>query len=128
MGLTATPWRLSLKEGFDHLFHGLLCGPQIVELQRDGHLCPVQTLVPDEKERIRGGLAGLTGDYSEGGIESANEGSNIWTAGAVDYWKEHGKDRQTIVYAVSVKHADHLPKVVSDRQRACRKDPGDNPR
>ena len=108
VGLTATPWRLSLKEGFDHLFHGLLCGPQIVELQRDGHLCPVQTLVPDEKERIRGGLAGLTGDYSEGGIESANEGSNIWTAGAVDYWKEHGKDRQTIVYAVSVKHADHL--------------------
>ena len=127
VGLTATPWRLSLNEGFDHLFDELLRGPQIVELQREGHLCPVQTLVPGEKERILGGLVGLTGDYSEGGIESANEGSNIWTAGAVDYWKEHGKDRQTIVYAVSVTHADNLLRLFQDSGVAARKLLGNTP-
>ena len=26
VGMTATPWRLSRKEGFDHLFDELLCG------------------------------------------------------------------------------------------------------
>ena len=127
IGLTATPWRLSLREGFDHLFGELLRGPQIVELQRGGYLCPVQTLVPDEKERILGGLVGLTGDYSEGGIESANEGSNIWTAGAIDYWKEHGKDRQTIVYAVSVTHADNLLRLFQDSGVAARKLLGNTP-
>ena len=33
VGMTATPWRLSEKEGFDHLFGGLLCGPQTADLQ-----------------------------------------------------------------------------------------------
>ena len=33
VGMTATPWRLSQKEGFDHLFDGLLCGPQTADLQ-----------------------------------------------------------------------------------------------
>ena len=27
MGMTATPWHLSKKEGFDHLFDALVCGP-----------------------------------------------------------------------------------------------------
>lgn len=28
VGMTATPWRLSQKEGFDHLFDSLVCGPK----------------------------------------------------------------------------------------------------
>ena len=35
LGLTATPWRLSKAEGFDHLFRELHCGPQVHELQSD---------------------------------------------------------------------------------------------
>ena len=33
LGMTATPWRLSRKEGFDHLFSKLICGPQVADLQ-----------------------------------------------------------------------------------------------
>ena len=39
LGMTATPWRLSQKEGFDHLFSALLCGPPVVDLQSGYHLC-----------------------------------------------------------------------------------------
>ena len=108
IGLTATPWRLSRREGFEHLFRQLICGPQIAELQQDGYLCSVKTLVPAEEGRVSGGDVGAMEDYTESGIASANAGSQVWTAGAVDYWKKHGKDRPTIVYAVSVEHADNL--------------------
>ena len=36
IGLTATPWRLSKTEGFDHLFGELICGPLISKLQSSG--------------------------------------------------------------------------------------------
>ena len=42
LGMTATPWRLSKKEGFDHLFGALLCGPQVADLQSDNWLCDVK--------------------------------------------------------------------------------------
>ena len=46
IGLTATPWRLSRMEGFDHLFKELLLGPQVSQLQADGWLCQCQVLMP----------------------------------------------------------------------------------
>ena len=114
LGMTATPWRLSEKEGFDHLFEELHCGPQVADLQSNNHLCLARVRVPPEEERIQGGLVDDMGDYSESGIESANEGSDIWTAGALRYWQQHGEDRKTVVYAVSVGHADNLVTVFND--------------
>ena len=73
IGMTATPWRLSEKEGFDHLFDGLHCGPQVAALQSDRWLCPASVVLPTEQERVQGGLIDYTGDYSESGIELANE-------------------------------------------------------
>ena len=43
IGLTATPWRLSQFDGFDHLFRQLIPGPQISEMQANGWLCPAPT-------------------------------------------------------------------------------------
>ena len=107
LGMTATPWRLSEKEGFDHLFHMLHCGPQVADLQPK-YLCPARVLVPPEEDRIQGGKVSRTQDYSESGIESANRDRDIWTAGALRFWQKHGEDRQTIVYAVSKEHAKNL--------------------
>ncbi len=108
IGLTATPWRLSQQQGFNHLFEELICGPQIGELQRDGFLSDARVIMPAEKDRISVGGVDRTGEYSETGIEFANRGSEIWTAGALRFWLEHGENRQTIVYAVSVTHARNL--------------------
>jgi len=107
LGMTATPWRLSHKEGFDHLFDALLCGPSVVDLQSDDHLCGAQVLWPSTQWIIRGGAVGMDGDFTDAGIEAANQ-ANIMTAGGLKFWQEHAQDRQTIVYAVSVDHARNL--------------------
>ena len=114
LGMTATPWRLSQREGFDYLFSELVCGPQIAALQADGWLCQARVLSPPEEDQIRGGRVDATGDYSESGIAQANEDRDIWTAGALRFWQKHGENRQTVVYAVSVRHARNLAGVFND--------------
>ncbi len=114
LGMTATPWRLSEREGFDHLFDNLICGAQVSELQSGGSLCEARVLTPSPEARVRGGEIGRIGDYTDAGIERANEGRNIMTAGALEFWREHASDRQTIVYAVSVGHAQNLTQVFND--------------
>ena len=118
VGMTATPWRLSEKEGFDHLFNGLLCGPQTADLQAiepKPALCQAQVFIPPEEQRIAGGAVDRTGDYNERGIEQANrDRPDIMTAGALAFWQKHSSDRQTIAYAVSVDHAHNLAAVFNE--------------
>ena len=114
VGMTATPWRLSEKEGFDHLFDGLLCGPQTADLQAldAPALCQAQVVIPPPEQRIAGGAVDRTGDYTEAGIEQANrDRPDIMTAGALAFWQKHAADRPTIAYAVSVDHARNLAAV-----------------
>ena len=117
VGMTATPWRLSEKEGFDHLFGGLLCGPQTADLQalESPALCQAQVFIPPPEERIVGGAVDRTGDYNERGIEQANrDRPDIMTAGALAFWQKHADGRQTIAYAVSVDHAHNLAAVFNE--------------
>ena len=121
VGMTATPWRLSEKEGFDHLFDGLLCGPQTADLQTldTPALCQAQVFIPPEEQRIAGGAIDRTGDYTEAGIEQANrDRPDIMTAGALAFWQKHAaapdNQRQTIAYAVSVDHAHNLAAVFNE--------------
>ena len=115
LGLTATPWRLSEKEGFDHLFGALFCGPQVDELQTDDWLCDALTLMPSAERRIVGGEVDRTGEFTELGIELANQDRpNVMTAGALDFWQKHAVDRPTIVYAVSVAHAQNLTQLFNN--------------
>ena len=113
IGMTATPWRLSEKEGSDHLFDELLCGPQVADLQAADWLCDAQTLLPPPEQRIIGGEVDRTGDYTELGIERANR-SDVMTAGVLNSWQKDFGDRPTIAYAVSVDHARNLASVFND--------------
>ena len=117
VGMTATPWRLSEKEGFDHLFGDLLCGPQTADLQAldEPALCQAQVVIPPPEQRIAGGAVDRTGDYTEAGIEQANrDRPDIMTAGALAFWQKHADDRPTIAYAVSVDHAHNLAAVFNE--------------
>ena len=115
IGMTATPWRLSKKEGFDHLFDELLCGPQVADLQADDWLCDAQTLLPPPGQRIIGGEVDRTGDYTDRGIERANRNHpDVMTAGVLKFWQKDYGDRPTIAYAVSVDHARNLASVFND--------------
>ena len=114
VGLTATPWRLSKTEGFTHLFDELILGPQVKDMQAQGWLAKAQVLMPDHDDLILGGEPAYNGDYSESGIELANQGRDIWTAGALRFWQEYAQGRQTIVYAVSKAHAENLTAILKD--------------
>ena len=113
VGLTATPWRLSKTEGFTHLFNELILGPQVKDMQAQGWLAKAQILMPAHDDLILGGEP-TAGDYSESGIELANQGRDIWTAGALRFWQEYAQGRQTIVYAVSKSHAENLTAILKD--------------
>ncbi len=115
IGLTATPWRLSKFEGFDHLFHKLIYGPQVGELQAKGWLCQASVHMPRPEEIIRGGEITTTGDYGELGIEEANsDRPDVMTAGALRFWQFHAAERSTIVYAIGQDHARNLTAVFND--------------
>lgn len=113
VGMTATPWRLSEREGFDHLFGKLISGPQTAELQAldEPALCQARVVVPPHERRIIGGEVGRTGDFTKGSIEQANLGREVMTAGVRDFWLRHAAGRSTIAYAVSVTHALNLTDV-----------------
>ena len=103
------------KEGFDHLFGGLCCGPQVAELQGDDWLCGSQTLLPPLELQVRAGELDRTGDFAEAGIELANQDRpDVMTAGVLEFWLKHARGRPTIAYAVSVDHAHHLTAVFND--------------
>ena len=117
VGMTATPWRLSENEGFDHLFEDLISGPQTADLQAldPPSLCAAQVFLPSLEQRIAGGEVDRTGDYTESGIERANQDRpDIMTAGALDFWQKHADGRPTIAYAVSVEHAHNLVAVFNE--------------
>ena len=117
VGMTATPWRLSKKEGFDHLFGDLILGPQVSELQGNEFLCEAELLWPDEGDRIRGGkVSPNTHDYTPNGIEAANANREVMTTRALSFWLENANNRQTIIYAVSVGHAEKLAILFRDER------------
>ena len=69
-------------------------------------------LIPPPEQRILGGEVDLSGEYTEGGIERANrERREVMTARTLLFWQKHAGERQTIVYAVSVDHANNLAAV-----------------
>ena len=119
-GLTVTPWRLSLREGFDHLFYTLVTGPQTSKMQTDGYLALSRVFAPQPSDRIVGGVVGTIGDYTVGGIAQANDdggdrGRFIMTTMAVNFWRNLADGRQTIAYAVSKGHAANLVLEFTDR-------------
>ena len=112
---TATSWRLAKDRGFNHLFDNLIVGPQIRELQSNGYLAQAQVLMPDSSAIIVGGQVARDGNYSENGIELANPGlHDVMTGGALEFWRHRAQGRQTIIYAVGIKHAENLAAVFND--------------
>ena len=110
LGMTATPWRMEKTKGFDHLFGKLICGPQVADLQSEGHLCNAKVIAPPHEHRIFGGNPDRYGEYTPDGIELANsDRPDVMTARALKFWQERAGDRKkSIVYAVSKNHAHKL--------------------
>ena len=113
-GLTATRWRLSLREGFDRLFHILVTGPQTSEMQADRYLALSRVFSPVLGDRISGGKVSQFDDFTPGSIERAND-QFVMTTLAVNFWRNNAAGRQTVAYAVSKEHAVNLVRQFTDK-------------
>ena len=113
IGLTATPWRLAKKEGFDHLWTELICGPSVAELVSAGWLAkPRVVTVPDSMRHVLGrGYSG--GDYNTS-MTWADEENRVALLGGGLRWAEGYDWRKILVYALSVKHATEFAEIATE--------------
>lgn len=103
LGLSATPWRMSAREGLCDVFDALVAGPQVRELVRDGYLAPLTV------KCLRGrGIVGegetAGGEFSEAATMRAND-SRILIESGIDAYLEHYAGARAVAYCVGVEHA-----------------------
>lgn len=103
LGLSATPWRMSAREGLNDVFEALVRGPQVRELVRDGYLAPLTV------KCLRGrGIVGegetAGGEFSEAATMRAND-SRILIESGVDAYLEYCAGKRAVAYCVGVEHA-----------------------
>ena len=102
--MTATPWRLSKKEGFDHLFNHLVTGPPTQELIEGGFLVPTIVRHPRGK-LIEGHGANISGDFSESATWENNDKVLLVRSGIDWLLRERNKNSRTVCYTLNVVHA-----------------------
>ena len=114
LGATATPWRLSKREGLDHIFDHLECSAPMSELLDVGALAHAHVKLPHEDDRVKG-TGNNGGDYSELATWNAN-GQRIMVEKAIDWLDLHNPGR-ALVYACGHEHGEALLAYLGDRRR-----------
>ena len=110
VGLTATPCRTDGK-GLGDLYTKLVQSSTISNLMLDNYLVGMKYLaptVPDLK-----GLKIFAGDYEKKKLASRMNTPKL-VGDIVQHWKEHAKDRPTVVFATSVAHSIQIAKMFND--------------
>lgn len=113
IGLTATPFRLSKKQGFGDKFQAAVLAPPMTELTDMGFLCPVRYKGLQAPDRGQIKIAN-TGDFDEA---SASKICNTPEAikAALDGWESLANTLQTIVFCVDVEHCRSVLQAFRDR-------------
>ena len=104
LGLTATPWRLSKKEGFDKLFNDLVLGPSVQWLIENKHLVPCIIRHP-RGDLIEGAGTDSTGDYNTSETFKRNDKALLIEAGIDWLMEERNPNSKTVCYCLNVQHA-----------------------
>jgi superfamily II DNA or RNA helicase len=109
VGLTATPMRLdgmglSRAEGchFDHL----ITGPTFQELIDQKYLVPMRCFTAAHQIDLSG-IGAVGGDFNQGKLAAVVDKSTI-TGDAVSHWIRIASGRKTLVFCVSIEHAQHV--------------------
>ena len=113
IGTTATVYRLSKKEGFDHLYNNIVEGPNMKHLTEMKFLCPVRAWHVPERTGEIAGAGNNMGDYSPSQTEAnvsarANEYAVAW---CLDMCEEHDIPKRIIAFCLTVKHAERVSRV-----------------
>ena len=102
LGVTATPRRLSRKQGFDHLFDKLIEAPPIQWFIDQGFLADVECFVQDFMDASQ--LRVRAGDYTSDSVNTLMN-TETRTARVVESYLEHAKGMSNLVFAVNVEHS-----------------------
>jgi superfamily II DNA or RNA helicase len=112
LGLTATPWRLSKRESMGDIFSSLVCAPMPGELINSGFLVKPSyynlnfDIQLDEIDLI-------DGDYNLNQLSATCDRPELIHQ-ICQSWHDMAYSRPTIVFAVSVAHAQNIEKAFND--------------
>ncbi len=114
LGITATPVRMdgqSVQDFFDQEIYR----KEIADLIALGYLAPVRGLRLSTATALPTAGPSTSGDYDEQLLALAVDtpGRNALIA---ETWQHHAADRQTVVFAVNVAHAQHLAAAFQELQ------------
>ena len=115
IGTTATTWRMSKREGFNHLFDILIKGPSLYDLTEDNWLAPIRAWhAPGIKIEGKGATAG---DFN---IKKTTEAMTTKAnADAVDWClkmiPQHGVKKKIIAFCLTIEHAKFIAQTFNDK-------------
>ena len=108
LGFTATPYRLSSREGMKDCFDNLLAAPIPAKLQEMGFLSPMKYYsmkLQPALEKVRT----VDGEFSQSDLSNACNSPQL-IAAAVKEWKAKALDTPTLAFCVNVEHANAVAK------------------
>jgi superfamily II DNA or RNA helicase len=124
IGLTATPYRLSKKQGMGDKFDVLVAAPTPGELMDRGFL--VRGAYYGIKQPDLSKVKTIAGDYSESGLsEVMNDGDVLESM--LRNWQRLASGRKTIAFAVDVKHSKAIAQKFNDNGIIAEHLDGDTP-
>lgn len=106
IGLTATP----LRKGLGQIYSGLVKGPLIADLVRDGHLVPVRAYGPAQ-DKIEAAIAGVGMKQQAGGRDFINKdlsralNRKELVGDIISTWRAKAAGLPTLVFAVDIAHS-----------------------
>jgi len=115
LGLTATPARLDGR-GLGKLFQGMVCGPSMRDLIRDGYLAPYRLYVPPAPDTSK--LRKRAGDYTSETLSAVFDRPGI-VGDVVDTYLRLGQGRQFVAFGVTVEHARNIARGFAARSVTC---------
>lgn len=105
LALTATPWRLSKREGMGDIFKALVCAPMPYQLIDQGFLVKPSYFSLNQTDLEKVGT--VAGDFDEGELALACDRPELIQQ-IVQDWRRIAFGRRTIAFAVNVAHSRHL--------------------
>ena len=123
VGFTATPWRLSKKQGFEEWYNVLIKGPSVQQLQKKGYLATPRVLVPTlAKIDDHNAQVMSTGDYS---YEWMDDEISMLLAHkpVLEFWNnttKGRKDKRTLWFVPTVHCAKELCALLSSNGESAK--------
>lgn len=112
IGLTATPFRLSKKQGFGDKFSHAVLAPNMIELTRAGNLAPLRYKGLQSVDTSQIKLIG--GDFNDGELSKVCNTPEAITS-SLDGWELHASNLRTIAFSVDIKHGKNIVQGLRDR-------------